>query len=186
MSATSASGPPVPGAEGGATAADPFERLFIAEYQRVVSIAHRILADAHEAEDVAQEVFVAWHVRRPSQPSGHTPSWLWAAAAHTALNRLRGNRRRFRREAADARASEAMRVAQEASLDPQRIAEDAEQRSAVRTALRRLPAESAALLVLRHSGLSYVETAAALGIKVDQVGTRLRRAELALQKEMQR
>jgi RNA polymerase sigma-70 factor (ECF subfamily) len=183
MTAPSASGPPAPGRQGGVSSADRFERLFIAEYQRVVAIAQRILGDAHEAEDVAQEVFVAYHLRGLPE-SGHVPAWLWAAGAHTALNRLRGLRRRGRREVADALASEPLRTAQEASLDPQRIAEQAEQRRAVRTALGRLPAQTAALLVLRHSGLSYVEIAAALGIKVDQVGTRLRRAELTFRKEI--
>jgi len=35
-----------------------FEGLFRAEYARVVGIAHRVLADQAEAEDVAQEVFL--------------------------------------------------------------------------------------------------------------------------------
>jgi len=54
----------------------------------------------------------------------------------------------------------------------------------VRAALGRLPAKSAAVLALRYSGLSYAETAAALGVNVGQVGTLLRRAEAALRKEM--
>ena len=74
-----------------------FERLFVAEYARVVAIAGRVLADAHEAEDVAQEVFYTFHRQHPADaPSA--PAWLHAAAAHAALNVLRGKRRRFRRE----------------------------------------------------------------------------------------
>ena len=37
---------------------ESFEALFRAEYARVAGIANRVLMDQHEAEDVAQEVFV--------------------------------------------------------------------------------------------------------------------------------
>ena len=41
------------------------------------------------------------------------------------------------------------------------------------------------MLVLRHSGLSYAEVAEAMGVKVGQVGTMLRRAEASLRKEIE-
>ena len=59
-----------------------------------------------------------------------------------------------------------------------------EQRQEVRQALARLPRKSATVLALRYSGLSYAEVAEALGVKTGQIGTLLRRAELALRKEM--
>ncbi|HYM96081.1 MAG TPA: sigma factor, partial [Candidatus Sulfotelmatobacter sp.] len=65
-----------------------FEALFSAEYARVVGIANRVLADPHEAEDVAQEVFVDFH-RLHSAGAQYAPAWLHRAAAHSALNRLR-------------------------------------------------------------------------------------------------
>src|SRR2546427_452678 len=86
---------------------DPFERLFLEEYPKVVAIAYRVLADRSAAEDVGQ-------------------------------------------------------------------------------ALRKLPQRTAALLMLRYSGLSYAEVATALGMKVGNVGTLLRRAEEALRKEVNR
>jgi RNA polymerase sigma-70 factor (ECF subfamily) len=61
-----------------------------------------------------------------------------------------------------------------------------EGREDVRRFLRRLPHRSAAILVMRHGGMSYVEIADALGIKVGNVGTLLRRAESALAKEIDR
>ena len=166
-----------------ADAADAFERLFMAEYPRVVAIANRVLADAHEAEDVAQEVFTAFHHRHaPDAP--YAGAWLHAAAAHAALNVVRGRQRRARREAAQAGASDRLRGDAERQLDPQRALEDGEQRREVRAALSHLPARSAAVLALRYSGLSYAEVAAALGTSVGQVGTMLRRAEAALRKEI--
>ncbi len=156
-----------------------FEALFRAEYARVAGIANRVLMDQHEAEDVAQEVFVDFH-RLHSASAQYAPAWLHRAAAHTALNRLRGSRRRQKREVAQA-AEESDRV-----LDPQKLFEVSEDRRQVREALARLAPKPAAVLVLRASGLSYAEVAQALGVGIGQVGTLLRRAEASLRKEVTR
>ena len=63
---------------------------------------------------------------------------------------------------------------------------DREGRAELRRVLARLPRRSAAVLVMRHGGMSYAEIAEALGVKVGHVGTLLRRAESALRKEMDR
>jgi RNA polymerase sigma-70 factor (ECF subfamily) len=156
-----------------------FEALFAAEYGRVAGIANRVLADANEAEDVAQEVFIDFH-RLHSASASYAPAWLHRAAAHAALNRLRGARRRQRREVAQA-AGEADRT-----VDPQKLLEVSEDRRVLRQALARMAPKPAAVLVLRASGLSYAEVAQALGVGIGQVGTLLRRAEAALRKEVVR
>src|SRR5207302_7242762 len=81
---------------------EAFESLFRTEYPRVVGIANRVLADPHEAEDVAQDVFIDFH-RLHSATAQYAPAWLHRAAAHASLNRLRGARRRQKREVAQAR-----------------------------------------------------------------------------------
>jgi RNA polymerase sigma-70 factor (ECF subfamily) len=158
---------------------ESFEALFKAEYARVAGIANRVLMDQHEAEDVAQEVFVDFH-RLHSASAQYAPAWLHRAAAHAALNRLRGSRRRQKREVAQA-AEAGDRI-----LDPQKVFEVSEDRRQVREALARLAPKPAAVLVLRASGLSYAEVAQALGVGIGQVGTLLRRAEAALRKEVTR
>jgi DNA-directed RNA polymerase specialized sigma24 family protein len=142
---------------------EPFERLFMAEYGKVVAVAHRVLTDRTEAEDVAQEVFIDFH-RKHRPDASYAGAWLHRAAVHTALNRIRSRRRRERRELVDARTQD------RSVVDPQDIVEVEEDRRLVRE--------------LRHSGLSYVEVGAALGVGAGQIGTLLRRAEQALRKEM--
>ena len=158
---------------------DSFERLFKAQYGRVAGIANRVLADPQEAEDVAQEVFIDFH-RLHSATSPYAAPWLYRAAAHTALNRVRGRKRRERRELAQARDENAH------TLDPQTQAELNEDRRRVRQALGKLPAKPATVLVLRASGLSYSEIAESIGVGTGQIGTLLRRAEAALRKEVNR
>ena len=158
---------------------ESFEALFTAEYARVAGIANRVLADPHEAEDVAQEVFIDFH-RLHSASAQYAPAWLHRAAAHAALNRLRGARRRQKRELAQGADEGAQ------TLDPQKQVEVNEDRRRVRQALARMAPKPASVLVLRASGLSYAEVAQALGVGIGQVGTLLRRAERALRKEVTR
>jgi RNA polymerase sigma factor (sigma-70 family) len=153
------------------------ESVFRSAYPRVVGVAARVLGARDEAEDVAQEVFLTFG--RSAVPAGEAMGWLSVAAAHTALNHLRSGRRRAaREESAGGRAAVTADVADAVvTLD---------ERRRVRAALARLPRKQAVALVLRHSGLSYAEVAAALDLSPGSVGTTVRRAESALRKELNR
>ena len=152
------------------------EQVFRTAYPRVVAVAARVLGSRAEAEDVAQEVFLSFS--RSAVPAGEATGWLHVAAAHTALNSLRSGRRRTAREQAVRTDDVAPDVADEVvALDDRRR---------VRAALERLPRRQAVALVLRHSGLSYAEVAAALDLSPGSVGTTVRRAETALREELTR
>jgi RNA polymerase sigma-70 factor (ECF subfamily) len=152
------------------------EQVFRRDYPLVVGVAARVLGSRDEADDVAQEVFLSFG--RSSVPAEQARAWLSVAAAHTALNLLRSGRRRATREERVAASSEVVvpDVADTVAIR--------EERSAVRSALARLPRKHALALVLRHSGLSYADVAAALDLSPGSVGTTVRRAELALRKEL--
>ena len=154
-----------------------FERLFRAEYPRVVRVAYRVLGDEAAAEDVAQEVFLSFYRAHPAT-ADYAAAWLHAAAAHTALNALRSRGRRATREGAQAIRYDA------ASPDPVETVATTETRAEVRAILARLSDRDAALLALRHAGLSYAEIAAAIDVRASSVGTLLRRAEDAFRREM--
>ena len=151
--------------------------VFRREYGVVVGVAARVLGSADQAEDVAQEVFLAFG--RSSVPESQARGWLCVAAAHTALNVIRSGRRRSTREerAGGHDATVADVADAVVTLD---------ERRRVRAALARLPHTQSVALVLRHSGLSYAEVAAALDLSPTSVGTTVRRAEAALRKELER
>jgi RNA polymerase sigma factor (sigma-70 family) len=160
---------------GAAVRAD-LEQVFRSAYPRVVAVAARVLGSRNEAEDVAQEVFLTFS--RSVVPAAEAVPWLSVAAAHTALNHLRSGRRRASRESATRGDATVPDVADAVVL--------AEERRRVRQALARLPRRQAVALVLRHSGLSYAEVAAALDLSPGSVGTTVRRAESALREELNR
>jgi RNA polymerase sigma-70 factor (ECF subfamily) len=151
--------------------------VFRAVYPRVVAVAARVLGSRDQAEDVAQEVFLTFG--RSSVPAGEAVGWLCVAAAHTALNHLRTGRRRASRE-------EAVGTGDAVGPDVADVVVTLDERRRVRAALARLPRKQAVALVLRHSGLSYAEVAAALDLSPGSVGTTVRRAESALREELNR
>jgi RNA polymerase sigma-70 factor (ECF subfamily) len=154
-----------------------FESFFRDHYRAVVRLAYSVVGDSQGAQDVAQDVFLAAYRRFPGD-YGQAAGWVRVAAVHAALNVLRGERRRDKRQLL-VQVVSSLPSAEDTVIDRER-------REEVRRALRRLPRRSAAILVMRHGGMSYVDIAEALGVKVGNVGTLLRRAESALRKEMDR
>lgn len=167
----------VSGSARGAVRPD-LDEIFRRDYQQVVGVAARVLGSRDQAEDVAQEVFLSFG--RSAVPAGEARGWLSVAAAHTALNLLRSGRRRASREETAAAADDAV------VSDVAEAVVTLEERSRVRAALARLPRTQSVALVLRHSGLTYADVAAALGLSPGSVGTTVRRAESALRKELTR
>ena len=166
----------VSGSVGDGVRADLGE-IFRREYRLVVGVAARVLGSVDQAEDVAQEAFLSFN--RSSVPGSQARGWLCVAAAHAALNLLRSGRRRATRE-------------ERAGTDDTTVADVADavvtldERRRVRAALGQLPQTQSVALVLRHSGFSYAEVAAALDLSPGSVGTTVRRAEAALRKELER
>jgi RNA polymerase sigma-70 factor (ECF subfamily) len=156
-----------------------FERFFRAQYAGVVRIAHGVVGDSHTAQDVAQEVFIAAQKRFPDpEGSVHAEAWVKVAAVHAGLNAVRGTRRRESRQLRTGAAAD--------PPGPEELVLERASRQEVRDALGRLPLRASTVLMLRHSGLSYAEVSAAMGVRIGQVGTMLRRAEAALRKEIER
>jgi RNA polymerase sigma-70 factor (ECF subfamily) len=156
-----------------------FEAFFRGHYGAVVHLAQSVVGDFQQAQDVAQDVFVAAYRRFPGDHERAAAGWVRVAAVHTALNLIRAERRREKRQ-------QLAGPARSGDRSPEDTVIAREARAELRLVLSRLPRRTAAVLVMRHGGMSYVEIADSLGVKVGTVGTLLRRAESALRKEMDR
>jgi RNA polymerase sigma-70 factor (ECF subfamily) len=151
-----------------------FEAFFREHFGKVFGLMYRVAGNAQDAEDLAQELFLRLSRR---QGDAVTDGWLWKAATHSALNALRGKRRRLAREERAVRQDTALQLVSERDEDPAGSLLRKEQQQAVREALRKLKPQDSVLLLARHSGLSYAEVAAALDLNPASVGTLLSRAE---------
>lgn len=160
--------------EGTAVDDEPFEAVFRVHYGRVFALAHRMLGDAQEADEVAQQTFLTLY-RKPLPPGRehNTLAWLLTVATNRCLNLLRAERRRQARE-------------RRAADVPPTVAADGGAAALVRATLARLPQRQVQLLLLRQAGFAYAEIAAALGVAPGSVGSLLARAERAFRQEYTR
>jgi RNA polymerase sigma factor (sigma-70 family) len=152
-----------------------FAEVFRRHYPRLVGLARRLLGDANEAEDAAQEALLALRVDPVADRSeADIAAWLSRVVTNGSLNRLRTRRR------ADVRAQVvAAGDVVPLSDEPADAAVDADERQRVRATLAVLPERQATALLLRHAGYSYREIATALGVADGSVGVLLARGERA-------
>ncbi len=155
-----------------------FESLFAKHWAMVYRILFRLIGSREEAEDLAQEVFVRLYRNPPElRDRLDLAPWLYRVATNLGYNTLRKGIRETKRQQQIQRFSETEEAAGLCGNDPEQASLAQEDRRAVRQALALLPEREQACLVLRHSGLSYAEVAAALGVQANSVGTLLARAE---------
>lgn len=138
--------------------------------------------DAAQAEDVAQESFIAAYghisqLRRPERFAG----WLAAIVAQKGIDAVRRARREkdFLAESAFSMPGDAQWAP---SANPGLSAEEA---AIVREAVRRLPEKYRIVVIMRYvSGLSAAQIAAAIGERAGTVRVRLYRAAARLAREL--
>src|SRR5438067_13498765 len=78
-----------------AQAGDPaaFEAIFAAYYPRIVSYCYRLVDDAEQAQDLAQDTFVkAYHALPRTGDGLNLQAWLFTIATNTAISALRRTR----------------------------------------------------------------------------------------------
>jgi RNA polymerase sigma-70 factor (ECF subfamily) len=144
----------------------------IRTHQRVVySLALRMLSDAHEAEDLAQEVFMQLHRRLTLiESDAHLLFWLRKVTTNMAIDRLRYHQKHRVFSLDD---------------DPGIADEPAESDPLLQRRLRalvaRLPAAARAVVLLRfQEDMDPTEIAEALEMSINTVKSHLRRSITAL------
>jgi RNA polymerase sigma-70 factor (ECF subfamily) len=143
----------------------------------IVRYAARLLGDAHEAEDVAQETFLRlWQDAARYEARGHKPStWLFRIAHNQCIDRLR-RRRLLASESPDER---------EGGERPSGELARRELAASVQAALAALPERQRAAIALIHDeAMSHAEAAEVLGCGVEAVESLLSRARRSLRETL--
>lgn len=147
-----------------------FDATFEEHYPGLVRYCRRLTGDGDVAEDIAQEAMVRLFDRKVTGTDAGLRAWLFKTATHLVRDRYRVNTNRQR-------LLERNPVRPSATEQPDRLLERGEARSAAREVLERMPERDREILLLRYSGFSYKEIAAAVGVAATSVGTLLARAE---------
>lgn len=155
---------------------DAFAQLVQTYETSVYRLALRMCGNVHDAEEVAQEAFVAAWKGLPSfRGESKFSSWLYQLTTNAAINFLR----KEKRHRIATPLEDEMELAAESS--PQQAAEDAELREALQQALDALTPEHRQIFLLRQMRqLSYDEIGQLLGLENGTVKSRLNRAKKQL------
>jgi RNA polymerase sigma-70 factor (ECF subfamily) len=160
---------------------------------RLHGLAHSVLRNEQDAQDVVQETFLSMH-RHLGSYRGDAPFWPWLRriAANHALMRLRRRRRNpemsleIARPTFDADGEHTREIRDVAPL-ADRAREDAELGARIRRAIEALPDAYRLVLVLAdYEDRSMQEIAALLDLTVPNVKTRIHRARLAVREALDR
>ncbi|MFQ5599961.1 MAG: RNA polymerase sigma factor [Candidatus Krumholzibacteriia bacterium] len=156
-------------------------RQLVEMYMRsIYGIAYRLMGNHDDADDVAQETFVRAYEALERYDERYTMyTWLRTIATRVALNEI--DKRRRRQTAGGERFEVAAQTVQETAANPEESFEGEETRRRLEKALATLPEEFRVTLTLRtYDELSYAEIAAALGVPVGTVMSRIHRARRML------
>ena len=158
--------------------------LLVLKYQgRIAALVSRYVSDAGEVEDVTQEAFIkAYRALGKFRGDSAFYTWLYRIAANAAKNHLvaKGRRPEAYATIEDAEGFDEGGMLSE-SASPEALAMGGELAEVVESALKALPDELKAALMLREfDGLSYDDIADVLGCPVGTVRSRIFRAREAV------
>ena len=146
-----------------------FEALFRAEFRNVASFVRRYVNDPVQAEDIAQESFLAlWKNRESIDPERSIRNYLLTIARNRSLNWLRDYAARQGGTLEGREAEIHARILQSPEVE-QRI-EALETESMLARVFRSLPERAREMFLLnRQEGMTYAEIAEKLGVSVKVV-----------------
>lgn len=158
-----------------------FESLVRRHADGLLGFLVRMVRDRGRAEDLFQETFLRVHAKADTfKPEQRFKSWLYAIAAHAAIDAMRSSARDPATVSFDAENENGPSIAEKLHAESPHPSEKLtaeERRTRVRAAVETLPPRQRATVQLAYfEGLSYPEVAAALACTVGTVKTQVSRA----------
>lgn len=154
---------------------EDFERLYRQSYRKILYTLYGVLGNLAEAEDCTQEAFTkafgVWNDWRPDAPA---EAWLHRIALNVAYSHRRHEKLREVGEVI-------RRIGRPRQGDPVEVAQHDE----LLKALRQLPPDQAAVIILRHHhGYTNREIAIALEAPESTIASRLAAAKRSLRRRL--
>ena len=161
-----------------------YENLVAAYEKTVYNLALRMVGNAQDAEDMAQEAFLkAYNSLDSFRGESKFSVWLYRIVSNVCLDFLRKKNRRqtYSLSVEDDDGEEAQLDIPDEEQSPEALLEKKLTRDAVRRGLEQLPEDSRQILLLREiQGLSYEEIAQVLNLEAGTVKSRIFRARKKL------
>lgn len=179
--------------EAAAGDAEALNRLLMRAQEVAWRFSTTVCGHADDAEDAMQEALIKTyrHVARIREPEAFR-GWLYRTVRNACLM----SRRKRAGEPARLRSLDEVLPGPDGPLrpdtrdpgkNPEELVDNARLRRRLRTAMRRLPGPYRAIVFLREmEGLSTREVARVMGLSEDNVKTRLHRARVQLQADLQK
>jgi RNA polymerase sigma-70 factor (ECF subfamily) len=161
---------------------DAFGKLIGAYQTPVFNLAYRMLGNADEAEQAAQEAFIrAWTRLDAYNPAHKFSTWLLSITSHYCIDQIR--KRRAILLSIDEPLPTHPALMSETSTGPEAKVAESEQQVVVQNLLETLPADYRQAVVLRYwYDMSYEEIAEVMETTVSAIKSRLFRARRQLAK----
>lgn len=165
-----------------------FAELVEIHQHAVVGTVTKMLGNATEAEDVAQQVFVrVWRSAIRYQPSAKFTTWLFTITRNLVFNEIRRRQRKPAVSLDEREEQQAGSVATDGEMKPDESALLAELETAVDTAIQRLPEKQRMAVILRrYQEMAYEDIGEILGLSLPAVKSLLFRARTQLREDLQK
>jgi RNA polymerase sigma-70 factor, ECF subfamily len=155
-------------------------------HKPLISFIARFTGDRDAAEDIAQEVFLrVFKAAKDYKPQAKFKTWLFTIATNLCLNEVRNNENIPKFVDVSDLHEQEYPISASAAFSPQKAAENAELRVAVRNAIRNLPEnQRIAILLRQYNEFSYGEISKIMGISTSAVESLIQRARQSLKKSL--
>ncbi len=155
-----------------------FREIYARASGYVYTLAYRVVGTKHDAEEATQDVFLKIHYSlRSFKFESSFKTWLYRIAVNTAINHAKKRSRVTTREVEEVFEDPATVTPPEAAQG----LEAAETEQKLKALLDQLNPDQRACIVAREiEGLDYQEIARSLGVNLNTVRSRLKRAREAL------
>jgi RNA polymerase sigma-70 factor (ECF subfamily) len=163
---------------------EAFGRLIDRHASAIVNLAYRMVGNRAEAEDLAQEAFLAAFKALSSfRADSKFSTWLYRIASNKCMDWLRVKRPGQGQYDVDADEQLDLHIAEDRTpedlLSQQQVAEELDQ------AIQRLPPLYREAFILKHvEGLSYEEMEEILGVRSDTLKMRVYKGRVQLSREL--